>query len=57
MSNDITYCTADCKNKAECERDPERIKHSEIPHSYADFSEVCEEFMKGERNERLLRDL
>lgn len=41
MSEDITYCVANCKNKTKCYRNPKRIKQHNIPHSYSDFSKVC----------------
>ena len=41
MSEDITYCTAECANKDTCERNPSRIKETWHPHSYSDFSEGC----------------
>lgn len=44
ISEDITFCIAECKNKKKCERNPKRIRHYEIPHSYSDFSKVCKDF-------------
>ena len=41
MSEDMTYCIADCNNKGTCYRNPKRIREHNIPHSYADFSKVC----------------
>ena len=41
MNEDMTYCVANCKNKATCYRNPKRIKQHNIPHSYSDFSKVC----------------
>lgn len=41
MSEDMTYCLANCKNMATCYRNPKRIKQHDIPHSYSDFSKVC----------------
>ena len=52
MSEDITYCTAYCKNSGKCERNPKRIKMYWLPHSYADLSNICDRYMKGERNGR-----
>lgn len=41
MSEDMTYCVAECKNKSSCYRNPKKIKRHDISHSYADFSRVC----------------
>lgn len=39
MSDDITFCIAECKTK--CFRNPSRIRDRSIPHSFADFSMNC----------------
>lgn len=41
MTEDMTYCLADCKNKETCYRNPDNIREHGIPHSYSDFSRVC----------------
>lgn len=38
-SDDITWCMAECKT--DCPRQPRYIRDKTIPHSYADFSNVC----------------
>ena len=39
MSDDITFCIAECNTK--CFRKPSRIRDRSIPHSFADFSKNC----------------
>lgn len=50
-SEDMTYCVANCKNKATCYRNPKRIKQYNIPHSYADFSKVCMGYEQDDEGE------
>ena len=42
MSEDITFCTADCDN-LKCGRNPKHIKLHEVPHSFAEIegTEMC----------------
>lgn len=60
MSEDITFCTyRRCKNM-ECERNPKRIRHRDILHSFADFKETknrrcgCPKFRKQGETMRVL---
>jgi len=48
MSEDMTYCVTDCKNREDCYRNPDRIKDRSIPHSYSDFSGVCARYEKAD---------
>lgn len=47
MSEDMTFCFADCENKETCYRNPDRIKDRSVPHSYSDFSGVCARYEKA----------
>ncbi|MBQ9686288.1 MAG: hypothetical protein IJV41_07075 [Oscillospiraceae bacterium] len=42
MSEDITFCTADCDNMR-CGRNPKHIRQHDIPHSFAEIegTEMC----------------
>lgn len=46
MNGDITYCAADCKNKINCKRNPEKRPFKDIPYSVADFSDTCDKYKR-----------
>lgn len=54
---DITFCVADCKMKAQCYRNPELIKEPQYPHSYADFSRSCMAYEPRENDDVSQTDL
>lgn len=49
-TDDITFCDSDCK-KIRCGRHKKNMIVPFIPHSFSDFSKVCESY-KGENNDK-----
>lgn len=46
MNGDITYCAADCKNKINCKRNPEKRPFKDMPYWVADFSDTCNRYKR-----------
>lgn len=43
FSDDITFCANKCCGDTDCYRNPKNIKHNNIPHSFALFTD-CEKW-------------
>ena len=49
FGDDMTFCLAKCRK--DCRRKPEHIIDKRFPHSFSDFSEVCEAYEPEEERE------
>lgn len=47
-TDDITFCGSDCKN-TKCGRHKNNMICPFIPHSFSDFSKVCESYNGGNK--------